>query len=118
MAEVWPADLPQCLIVGYNDGEPDNLLETQPDAGPPSSRPRSTAAVRPLSGTMKMTRAQIAKLDTFFRTTIVFGSLPFSFPDPTFGGTALVKFPKGSQPNWQQLAPGIYRVNINLAVLP
>lgn len=118
MAETWPADLPQCLIVGYNDGEPDNLLETEPDTGPSSSRPRSTAAVRPLSGSMKMTRAQIVMLDSFFRATLRFGALPFNFPDPTFGGTVLVKFPKGSQPSWQQIAPGVYRVNINLVVLP
>ncbi|MEN6535653.1 MAG: hypothetical protein ABFD89_18460 [Bryobacteraceae bacterium] len=118
MVDAWPATLPQCFIVGYSDGEGDGLIETAPDIGPPISRPRSTAVVRPLSGAMRMTRAQIAILSAFFRTTLLRGSLPFSFTDPTFGGTVLVKFPKGSQPSWQQTGPGMYRVNITLSVLP
>jgi hypothetical protein len=118
MADAWPAELPQCFIVGYSDGEGDGLIETQPDIGPPISRRRSTAVTRPLAGSMKMTRAQIAILKTFFETTILGGSLPFTFNDPTAGGTILVKFLKGSQPSWQQIAAGVYRVNISLVVLP
>ena len=118
MVDAWPSDLPQCFNVGYADGEGDGLLETQPEMGPPITRQRSTAVVRPLAGSMRMTRAQLATLHTFFRTTIAGGALPFSFPDPTFGGTILVKFPKGSQPTWQQTRPGVYQVNIKLVVLP
>ncbi len=118
MVDAWPSDLPQCLVVGYADGEGDGLIETQPDVGPPITRRRSAAVVRPLSGSMRMTKAQIAILSTFFRTTLAGGALPFSFPDPTFGGTILVKFPKGSQPSWQQTAVGFYRVNVSLVVLP
>ncbi len=118
MADNWPANLPQCFVVGYSDGLGDGLIEAQPDVGPPISRRRSSAAVRPLSGSMRMTRAQIATLKTFFDTTLLGGSLPFNFTDPTYGSTILVKFAKGKQPTWQQSAPGIYRVNINLAVLP
>lgn len=118
MVDAWPATLPQCFIVGYSDGEGDSLVETQPDMGPPSSRSRSTSVVRPLSGAMRMTKAQIAILDTFYKTTLVRGSLPFNFTDPTFGGTILVKFPKGSQPTWQQSSPGMYRVNVSLSILP
>jgi hypothetical protein len=118
MVDAWPNTLPQCFTVGYADGEGDGLIETSPDTGPPITRQRSSAVVRPLSGSMRMTTAQIGILHTFFKTTILGGSLPFNFPDPTFGGTILVKFPKGGQPTWQQTAPGIYGVNIKLDVLP
>lgn len=65
-----------------------------------------------------MTRAQLAILKTFYETTLIGGSLPFTFPDPSFGGTILVKFPKGGQPSWQQVNASVYRVNITLSVLP
>ncbi len=118
MVDAWPATLPQCFNIGYADGEGDGLLETDPDIGPPITRPRTTASVRALSGPMRMTKAQIGILSTFYRTTLLRGALPFSFPDPTFGGTVLVKFLKGDQPAWQQTAPGVYSVSIKLAVLP
>lgn len=118
MAETWPAGLPQCFIVGYTDGEGDGLLETDPDIGPPITRLRSTAVVRPLSGSMRLTKAQVGILQVFYRTTIAQGSLPFTFPDPTFGGALLVKFAKGSQPIPQQVAIGVYRVTLTLSVMP
>lgn len=119
MADVWPATLPQCLILGYGEGLGDNLSEHQPDIGPPISRRRSTSATRPLSGSMRMTRAQIAILKSFYEVTLDQGALPFEFADPTATGeTLLVKFGKGDQPSWQQTAAGIYRVSLKFTVLP
>jgi hypothetical protein len=118
MVDAWPTTLPHCLNVGYSEGLGDGLIETQPDQGPPISRRRSSAVARPLSGEMRMTRAQIADLRTFIYTTLLGGSLPFSFADPTAGGTLLVKFAKGNLPSWQQIGGGVYRVNIALTVLP
>lgn len=118
MAETWPADLPQCFVLGYSEAVADGLVETQPEIGPPISRSRTSSAPRPLSGQMRMTRAQIATLRTFVDETIGRGALAFEFPDPTADGTLLVKFQKGSLPGWQQTAPGVYLVNIVLLVLP
>ncbi len=118
MVDAWPAGLPQCFMVGYADGEGDGRIEYQPDIGPPITRQRSAAVVRSIAGSMRMTKAQLGILHTFFSVTIAGGSLPFSFADPTFGGTVLVKFPKGGQPTWQQTAVGVYRVNISLMVMP
>jgi len=118
MVDAWPTDLPQCFVVGYSDAEGDGLVEYQPDTGPPIRRLRTSAVPRPLAGTMRMTKAQIAVLDVFYRETILRGSLPFNFPDPTFGGVVLCMFLKGSQPSRQQTSPGVYRVNISLLVMP
>lgn len=119
MADPWPETLPQCFIVGYSEGLPDGVAEVQPDLGPPISRGRSSSMARPLSGQMRMTRAQLATLKTFVAVTLDRGALPFEFPDPTvIGETLLVKFAKGDLPSWQQTAAGVYRVGISLTVLP
>lgn len=118
MADPWPVTLPRNFIAGYTDGFPDTTISTDPDIGPPITRRRSTAGVRPLSGSMRMTRAQLATLKTFFEVTIEGGALPFTFPDPSFGGDVLVKFDKGRMPSWVQVTAEIFRVNISLLVLP
>ena len=120
MVDVWPLSLPQCFNLGYAEAFGDALLEVQPDLGPPISRRRSSAVSRPLSGQMRMTRAQLATLKTFYEATLDRGALPFRFPDPTAigGGDLLVKFAKGDQPSWQQTGAGVYRVSIVLTVMP
>jgi hypothetical protein len=119
VVDAWPSELPQCFIVGFNEGEGDGLIEYKPDTGPSISRIRSSAAVRPLSGQMRLTRAQIAILRNFYKVTLMRGALPFEFPDPTvIGEVLLVRFPKGSQPAWQQVAGGIFRASLNFEVLP
>jgi len=119
MADAWPSELPQCLIVGYSEGLGDGALEYKPDQGPAISRRRTTAVTRLLSGQMRMTRAQISGMRAFIDTTLLGGTLPFEFPDPTvIGGTLLVKFGKGELPSWQQVTGGIFRVNLSFTVLP
>lgn len=119
MPDVWPVSLPQELMrAGNSGGLGDGLIETQPDSGPPTSRPRFSAIAEPLAGAMNMTTAQLAALKTFYKTTLAQGALPFTFPDPLGGDDILVKFPKGSQPTWQEVAPDTYRVAISLLILP
>lgn len=121
MVDAWPAGLPQELMGdSFSEGVANNLLETQPDTGPPISRRRSTSAVRPMSGSMICTAAEIATFRTFFDDTLLAGSLPFNFPDQLQSGTLLVKFPKGSLPSWRQHSAGgdNYVLSITLLVLP
>jgi hypothetical protein len=119
MVDAWPAELPQCLNVGFSESEGDGILEYKPDAGPSITRLRSSASVRPLSGQMRLNRAQVAVLRNFYKVTLIGGSLPFTFPDPTvIGETLLVRFPKGSPPNWQQIGGGVFRTGISFEVLP
>ena len=119
MVDAWPADLPQCFVRGYSEGMADGRVSVQPDQGPDIVRGRTSSAVRPLSGQMKMTRAQVATLRNFCDVTLDRGALPFEFPDPTVTGeTLLVRFAKGSLPGWQEAAGGIYTVRISLEVMP
>lgn len=121
MVDAWPAGLPQKLQSdSFSESVADGLIETQPDQGPPITRRRSTAAVRPMSGTMVCTAAQVATLRTFFDTTLLGGSLPFSFPDQMQSATLLVKFAKGGLPAWRQHSIGgdNYILSLSLLVLP
>jgi hypothetical protein len=120
VVDAWPGTLPQELQVnGFSESIADGLIETQPDIGPPMTRRRTSAAVRPISGQMIVTKAQLATLRTFVNTTLAGGSLPFTFPAITEAGTWLVKFPKGGLPKWTALSGAdLYTLQLSLLILP
>lgn len=119
MVAVWPETLPQKLLrQGNSEALGDGLIETQPDQGPPQTRRRFTAVVRPLTGAMNMSGAQIAALIVFREVDLIGGALPFLFPAPRGGDALLVKFPKGGAPSWSEIGADLYRVSINLTILP
>lgn len=119
MVDIWPTGLPQKLLLsGSSLGVGDGLIETQPDIGPPISRRRATAVVRPLTGSMMLSDAQITTFETFFFTTILRGSLAFNFPDPRTGATLLVKFTKANPPSYSPQGADNYLLSLNLLVLP
>jgi hypothetical protein len=119
VVDAWPESLPQCFDLPFSEAEGDGLIEYQPDQGPTITRRRTAAVARPLSGTMRMTGAQLAALRSFRASTVLGGSLPFDFPDQTAGGAAvLVKFTKATPPSWQKIGVDAWRVSIALTVLP
>ena len=119
MVDVWPVGLPQKILIGgYSEGVGDGLIEYQPDAGPTISRRRSTAAARPLNMSFELTSAQLAILRTFYDTTLIGGSLPFSLPAPTESATYLVKFQKGGIPKWTALGGDYFMVSMTVWILP
>lgn len=119
MVDAWPITLPQKLQRAGNSGSVgDGLVEYQPDYGPPIARVRTNAVVDMLGGNMNVSKTQLATLRSFYRSTLMQGALPFTFPDPEGGADLLVRFPKGKGPSWSEVGPDLYRVGITLAVLP
>ena len=114
----WPASLPQQLSRrGYRESLTDNVIRTSVDAGPEKRRPRFTAAVRPLSGSMIMTSTQLDTLMTFFDTDIGSGSLAFDFNAPRNQATTIsVAFKR--QPMWTNLGGDSYQVNLEMDIQP
>ena len=93
----WPAGLPQSFSAqGYSESLPDETIRTSMDVGPDKVRQRSTSAPRPVSGSMRMTTAQIATLETFYVTTTNGGTDVFTFPFRT--GSQNARFLK--PPRW------------------
>jgi hypothetical protein len=119
MTNAWPGTLPQSLLLsGASLGVGDGLVESQPDIGPVMTRRRSSSVMRPLSGSMILSNAQMTIFEAFFYTTILGGSLPFTFPDPRTGATLLVKFTKQALPAYTPQGGDNYLLSINLLVLP
>lgn len=118
MAEIWPAALPQHLLVdGYTQGLGDGRLRSRNDAGPAKVRRRSSAMPGPLQGRMDMSGAQLADMRAFVESTLIGGTLVFTFPDPVTGGALLVRFAT-NLPSWTSRGPDIWTVSLDLEVLP
>lgn len=97
---LWPASLPQYVLQsGFSETEPDTLLETQMEGGPPKSRRRYTTDYRQFTVALQMDATQRATFQTFFNTTIKGGSLPFDWVDPVTQTTASFRFRK-PMPQW------------------
>lgn len=113
---VWPLSLPQDVDRPYVDTMADNVIRTPMEAGPAKTRPRSTAGVRTIGGTMLLTQAQTETFQTFFEDTVRFGALRFDFPDPRTGETAVVRFTR--PPQLTHVAGPTWSLRLDLEVLP
>jgi len=111
------ADLPQKLFVaGYGQSFPAVTIKSNMDAGPAKVRRRFTAGVTPVSGTMILTAAQLVILDTFYNTTLLGGSLRFSWTKPP-AHTVACEMRFTEVPNWTKVEEE-YEVSLSFEVLP
>jgi len=75
---IWPAVLPQVPIKdGYSEEPQDNVVRSQPDAGPGKSRRRYTAIGVSTGVSYKMSESQVQTFITFWRDSIFDGSIPY-----------------------------------------
>jgi len=112
----WPETLPQNILAqGYKGGLPNNLLRQQMDIGPAKVRRRGTVAVEPVTGNILVTPAQLATLKTFYETTLLDGTLRFSWVQPEDGTTAVeMRFTEPPTWNW---VDGYFEVALSLEIL-
>lgn len=88
---IWPPELPQWMSASdFNTSPADARTKTPMEAGPSKYRRRVSAAVQPISGTMRFTMEQLARLDQFWIEDTKGGTLPFVFPGQVFNGTVLL----------------------------
>jgi hypothetical protein len=118
----WPTSgsFPQLVLqAGYKDTQPDTTIRTQMDAGPAKVRQRFTAAVRPVSATVRMTEAQTATFDTFFRTGCGGGSIPFTWSDPRTGATGTTfRFVKPPEITQDSIGGNNFTASLELEIMP
>jgi hypothetical protein len=115
----WPISLPAQPERGYSESIGTLILRSPMDAGPAKQRVR---ARRPdtLSVQYTLTSAQVTTLRTFFLDSIA-GTLRFNYTHPRTGSTVEVRVipqQSGELFQVQYLAPGYYRVNFQLEILP
>lgn len=117
MAEVWPAGLPQIpLLEGLAEGTGEGRLASQADHGPAKLRPLTSAIGDPLAATIAVSTAGKAILKTFVETTLIGGTLAFTFPDPDGGADLLARF--ATLPVYRKRGPGTWFVGLDLEILP
>jgi len=114
----WPVSLPQRLEVSsYSETFGAGAVRTEMDAGPAFQRPRVTAVVEPISGSMTMRGDQYATLKQFWTDT-GHGAVPFDWVHPITEAAALVQFNAGTPPKISARSGTLFHVAISIEVLP
>lgn len=111
----WPSTL-KPLKGSVQETPPENAIRSDMDVGPAKVRRRTTANIRPLTFSMRLTGAQTATLDTFYNTDTFSGVEPFDFKHPRTGSTVTARFV--SPPSYQDVDGVMWDVNIDLEILP
>lgn len=119
MPTVWPIELPQTFLIdGFAQGFGKNLIRSNNDVGPAKIRRRSTAAPRPMNGSFAMTDWQLGVMVDFVNVQLEGGALPFYIKaQPPYVGTYFVRLAE-ELPQWDWLAPGYWKVDVKLEILP
>lgn len=113
---LWPATLPPLTeLASFNEQPPDLLLRTPNASGPPKIRRRATANIRPLAGTLLMTKAQLDIFDAFFVTDLLGGAIPFDGTHPRTGAAMSANL---KRPGYRHASGPYWEVAIELEVLP
>lgn len=108
----WPASLPQSPeSAGYREGGGFPVIQAPVD-GPPKSRRRYTAAIQSVPCSVRLTAAQLATFETFFRDDLQQGALAFDWSvrgdaarSARYRFTAEYQLTHLGGPNWQAELP-------------
>lgn len=116
MSATWPASLPQAFkYQAPAETLGDGRKQSSVDRGPAMIRVATFVASDELTGVMDMSGAQWATLATFYKTTLVAGTMQFTMFDPKGGSDREVRFagpPSDTQVGFDQFA-----VTLQLEVL-
>jgi hypothetical protein len=114
----WPSTLPDCLqLNGYSESIPDQTIRTNMEYGIAKVRRRSSNAVRPVSGSIVVTKEQLDTLKDFYINTLAGGVLRFAWVEP-LDGTTVAEMRFTSPPSYSKESPDIFKVNMELEILP
>src|SRR5262245_28329856 len=104
------------MFDGYQEGMMDGRVRSRTDIGPPKVRRRTTTAIRPMQFQLTLSDAQLTTLKSFVDTTLLNGSLPFSFTDVHTGATITCQI-GANMPSWRPISNTKWLVNMDLEVI-
>ncbi|NMW23859.1 hypothetical protein HFP05_05465 [Rhodanobacter denitrificans] len=115
----WPSTLPAPQAdSSASFGAPNNVIETGMETGSPKRRRRFTAVEIAFTCTLKLSKTQLATLETFYYTTLA-QVLPFDWTDFRTGSTATYCFTKdGYTSSYIQGSIDRWSVSMKLARKP
>jgi hypothetical protein len=113
---VWPATLPQRVLLGdFTESAEPNVIRTEMETGPAKLRRRYTAEVKVFQASLVLTTAQVALLDTFYDVTV--GAVdPFDWVHHRT--LAAVEYRFRGRPEYRPLGAGYWRTTLMLEILP
>lgn len=109
----FPASLPKPALNSFKETPPDNVMRSNMDKGPAKTRRRSTANVRPLEFSLKLSDEQTQILDDFY--TMISGD-EFDYIHPRTGANVKARFTK--MPQYFEQDGAFYLCPISLEVMP
>lgn len=114
----WPSTLPQRLMRennGFRFGE--NRVSFQPDQGAPLDRRTGTAGPDEFSGSVVLASPTLfTTFQTFFKTTLKQGTLPFTWTHPVTAAACTCKII--GRPELAPVGGGAWRLQLTLLLLP
>lgn len=114
----WPSTLSQRLLLeGYKETIADLIDRTEMEVGPAKQARRGTANVRPITGYQNLNNVELAAFLDFYNTTLLNGSLRFSWVEPRDGAT-YVEMRFTSVPTFEPLSSNLFKVEMNLEIMP
>ena len=111
----WPSSLPDFNVDGFGQEDQDPVVRFSTEAGPEHTRRRYTAVTTRVSTTLALTRSEVATLLSFFRSTISYGAVPFTWEDPLTESSVEMKI--RNPPNISG-GPDNFSVRLNLEIMP
>jgi len=126
MPNTWPGGLPQDAFVGYAGVDEPNWVESDNASGPPKRRRRTTRVRRSMTVPVEFTGLQLSVFQTFFRDTLLDGTLEFDWTDPfdvNDSSVGTVSFRFTEPPQFQNASPApdpskrLFRGQLKLEVL-
>lgn len=89
----WPNTLPEYVLEqGFAEKNQDQAMETRMEVGPVKIRRRLTGAFKTFNVSMMMTSAQADTFESFWRSTLAGGTLPFDWVHPRSRAAATFRF--------------------------
>ena len=114
---IWPATLPQTLLLqGYGESPGENQLRSPMEVGPAKVRRRATSAPRKVTGSLYLSASQLDDFKTFYNTTLLSGTLRFTWDDPTDTGTT-VEMRFSEVPTWSAQET-LFELSMTIEILP
>ena len=118
----WPFEVPDCIMpLSPQGGLQDNRVSFEPEVGPAIERPKSSWAPEVYSLDMRlMAVGQFMEFQTWYRTTLRYGVLPFEFAHPITRERSAWKIVKGNPPysvsKQRRAAPGARCIAVSFSV--
>lgn len=116
MTASWPSNIPQCpSLPGFSEQRQQNVLNFQPDVGPPKLRRRKSYSGVKSQTSFRMSLSEVAAFNSFFIDTLQDGSASFSWRHPVDGIIYNWWFDAKSPPLIERVTNDSFRVSFPLS---